>query len=408
MKILNLAWRNVFRHTRRTVITAVAISIGLSAMIFMNTMMNGVDKMAQKNIVEYETGDLEIFAKGYYREEGFFPIDTIIENPESLIKELKTISGIKEIVPRVKFQSQINNGIDELPVLGIGIDLENESRIFKTASAIVKGNFLKNPDDIVIGEYLARDINLAIGSPVTVITRDRNGTYDAQDFIVAGILSTGHPLFDQNAVLISIEKAQELLAIPGSLTELSIQSKDDNNLMSLKEEINQKIGKEYEVYTWKELYASIFEVSGFKRTFQFLLALVVVIIAAVGIVNTMLMAVMERIPEIGTLKAMGFSNFNIVKMFIYEGGIIGVFGSLIGCILGILVSLYLTYYGLDFSRQFQNINIVYPIKFIIKGEIDFNTIIFVFVFGVIISVLVTLWPVRRATKIEPAEALRHV
>ncbi len=408
MKILNLAWRNVFRHTRRTVITAVAISIGLSAMIFMNTMMNGVDKMAQKNIVEYETGDLEVFAKGYYREEGFFPIDTIIENPESLINQLKTISGINEIVPRVKFQSQINNGIDELPVLGIGIDIENESRIFKTASAVVKGNFLKNPDDIVIGEYLARDINLDVGSSVTIITRDRNGTYDARDFTVAGILSTGHPLFDQNAVLISIEKAQELLSIPGSFTELSIKSKDDNNLTPLKEEISQKIGKEYEVYTWKELYASIFEVSGFKRTFQFLLALVVVIIAAVGIVNTMLMAVMERIPEIGTLKAMGFSNFNIVKMFIYEGGIIGVFGSLIGCILGILVSLYLTYYGLDFSRQFQNINIVYPIKFIIKGEIDFNTIIFVFVFGVIVSILVTLWPVRRATKIEPADALRHV
>ena len=408
MKLLNLAWRNVFRHTRRTIITAVAISIGLSAMIFMDTMMNGVDKMAQKNIVEYETGDLEVFAKGYYREEGFFPIDTIIENPESLIKELKTINGIKEIVPRIKFQSRISNGVDELPILAIGIDLKNESRIFKTTSAVVKGNFLKNPDDIVIGEYLARDINLAIGSLVTVITRDRYGAYDARDFTVVGILSTGHPLFDQNAVLISIEKAQELLAVPGCVTELSIKSNDDNNLKPLKEKISQRIGNEYEVYTWKELYASIFEVSGFKRTFQFLLALVVVIIAAVGIVNTMLMAVMERVPEIGTLKAMGFSNFNILKMFLYEGGIIGIFGSLIGSLIGILVSLYLTYYGIDFSSKFQNINIVYPIKFIIKGEIDYSTILMVFIFGVIVSVLVTLLPVRRATKLEPSEALRHV
>lgn len=330
MKILNLAWRNVFRHTRRTVITAVAISIGLGAMIFMDTIMNGVDKMAQQNIVEYETGDLEVFAKGYYREEGYFPIDTIIDNPPSLINELKTISGIKEVVPRVKFQSQISNGVDELPVLAIGIDRENESKVFKTPGAVVKGHFLQNPDEIVLGEFLARDLNLVVGSPVTVITRDRYGTYDARDFTVTGILSTGHPLFDQNAVLISIEVAQELLAVPGSVTELSIKSKDDNNLKPLKEKISQEIGKEYEVFTWKELYASIFEVSGFKRTFQFLLALVVVIIAAVGIINTMLMAVMERIPEIGTLKAMGFSNFIIVKMFIYEGGIIGVFGSLIG------------------------------------------------------------------------------
>jgi ABC-type lipoprotein release transport system permease subunit len=408
MKILNLAWRNVFRHTRRTIITAVAISIGLSAMIFMDTMMNGVDKMAQQNIVEYETGDLEVFAKGYYREEGFFPIDTIIENPQMLINELKTVSGIKEVVPRVKFQCEISNGVDELPVLGIGIDLENESKAFKTPGAVVKGHFLQNPDEIVLGEFLARDLNVAVGSPVTVITRDRNGTYDARDFTVVGILSTGHPLFDQNAVLMSIKVAQELLAVPGSVTELSIKSKDDNNLKPLKEKISQKIGKEYEVFTWKELYASIFEVSGFKRTFQFLLALVVVIIAAVGIVNTMLMAVMERIPEIGTLKAMGFSNFNISKMFIYEGGIIGVFGSLIGSLFGILVSLYLTYYGIDLSRHFQNINIPYPIKFIIKGEIDYSTIFMVFIFGVIVAVLVTLLPVRRTTKFEPSEALRHV
>jgi putative ABC transport system permease protein len=408
MKILNLAWRNVFRHTRRTIITAVAISIGLGAMIFMDTMMNGVDKMAQKNIVEYETSDLEIFAKGYYREEGFFPIDTIIENPQRLINELKTVNGIKEIVPRVKFQSQISNGVDELPVLAIGIDLKNESKVFKTPSAVVKGHFLQNPDELVIGEFLARDLNLAVGSPVTVITRDRYGAYDARDFTVTGILSTGHPLFDQNAVVIPIAQAQELLAISGSVTELSIKSKNDNDLIPLKEAISRKIGKEYEVYTWRELNASIFEISGFKRTIQFLLALVVVIIAAVGIVNTMLMAVMERIPEIGTLKAMGFSNFKIVKMFIYEGAIIGIFGSLIGCLFGFLFSLYLTYYGIDLSSRFRNINIVYPIRFIIKGEINYQTILLVFVFGVIISILVTLWPVRRATRLEPVDALRHV
>jgi putative ABC transport system permease protein len=139
-----------------------------------------------------------------------------------------------------------------------------------------------------------------------------------------------------------------------------------------------------------------------------MIALVVVIIAAVGIVNTMLMAVMERIPEIGTLKAMGFSNKGIVKMFIYEGGIIGVFGSLLGCLFGLLISLYLVHVGLDFSSVFENMDIVYPMKFIIKGEIDYLNLLFVFLFGVFVSVLVTLWPVRRATRLEAVDALRHV
>jgi len=355
VKILNLAWRNVFRHRRRTLITAAAISVGLATMIYMDTMMNGVDSLASGNIINFETSHLEIFAKGYYREEGLFPLDTIIANPEFILQRIEKIKTIKGVTPRIKFQCRINNGIDELPVLGIGIDIEKESKVFKTANTVVKGEYLKNQDDILIGTDLAKDMDLDVGSFVTIITRDRHGTYEAYDFTIAS-----------------------------------------------------KIGEDFEVYTYKELNAGIFEISGLKRSGQFMIALVVVIIAAVGIINTMLMAVMERIPEIGTLRAMGFGNYNIVKMFIYEGGIIGIFGSLFGCFLGLLASLHLVYYGLDLSHMLENIDIIYPVKFIITGEINYMTVLSVFIFGVVVSVIVTLWPVRKATKIEPVEALRHV
>ncbi|MGB7055557.1 MAG: FtsX-like permease family protein, partial [bacterium] len=181
-----------------------------------------------------------------------------------------------------------------------------------------------------------------------------------------------------------------------------------NNLAPLKTKISVAIGNDYEVLTWKEMNAAIFEISGFKRAGQFMIGLVVVIIAAVGIINTMLMAVMERIPEIGTLKAMGFNNSGIVRMFIYEGGIIGAFGSLLGCLIGLLISIYLVHVGLDFSSVFENLDIVYPMKFIIKGEIDYVNLLYVFLFGIFVSVIVTLWPVRKATKLEPVDALRHV
>jgi putative ABC transport system permease protein len=105
MTTLKLAWRNVFRHTRRTLITAAAISVGLSSMIFMNTMMNGVDKMASRNIIDYETGHMEIFAVGYYREEGAFPLDTIIEDPEFVIGQIETASGIKAIAQFLEWVS---------------------------------------------------------------------------------------------------------------------------------------------------------------------------------------------------------------------------------------------------------------------------------------------------------------
>jgi putative ABC transport system permease protein len=408
MKIVNIAWRNVFRHTRRTIITATAISVGLSSMIFMNTMMNGADKMASRNIIDFETSHLEIFAEGYYREEGVFPLDTIIENPASITDKIRKISGIKGLTSRIKFQARISDGIDELPVLGMGVDIENDNRIFRIGESVVAGAFLQNEGDVLVGENLASDLGLDVGSYITIITKDRNGTYNAFDLVVSGIINTGHPLFDRNMAIIPLTQAQNLLALGQGVTEICVRTNAENKLEPLKERMSQTVGSDYEILTWKEMNAAIFEISGFKRAGQFMIALVVVIIAAVGIVNTMLMAVMERIPEIGTLKAMGFSNKGIVKMFIYEGGIIGVFGSLLGCLFGLLISLYLVHVGLDFSSVFENMDIVYPMKFIIKGEIDYLNLLYVFLFGVFVSVLVTLWPVRRATRLEAVDALRHV
>jgi ABC-type lipoprotein release transport system permease subunit len=407
MKILRMAWRNVFRHTRRTVITAAAISVGLAAMIFMNTMMNGVDNLASSNIIDYESSEIAVFAKGYYREEGFFPLDTIIEAPEFIAEKLEGVTGVEAAVGRVKFEARISDGIDELPVLGVGIDIDNEGRVFRTRDAVVKGNYPSSNDGVLIGTDLANDMGLDVDSFLTVITRNRNGTYDAYDFTVVGLINTGHPLFDRNAVLLPLEVAQSLLAIEPGVTEYNVKVTNIEKAMQIKENIARAIGEEYEVYTWKELNASVFQISGFKRMAQFMIVLVVVVIAAVGIINTMLMAVMERIPEIGTMKAMGFGNFGIVRMFLYEGGIIGIFGSLTGCIVGFLLSLYLVLHGLDFSRFFEGLDIIYPMKFVITGEIDYLMIVYVFVFGVAVSVLATLFPVRGAARLKPVDALRH-
>ncbi len=199
-----------------------------------------------------------------------------------------------------------------------------------------------------------------------------------------------------------------MLSIGEGVTEICIRAESDKGLRELKQNIAAGIGKEYEVLSFEEVYASIFQISGFKRTMQTMIALIVVIIAAVGIINTMLMAVMERIPEIGTLKAMGFQNIDIVKMFLYEAGIIGTFGSLIGVIVGILFSLYIIFVGLDLTGYFEDVDAVYPVEFIMKGEFDPGMILLVFIFGVAVSVLVTLWPVRKATKLEPVDALRYV
>lgn len=408
MMLLKLAWRNVLRHRKRTMITAAAISVGLGAMIISNTMMNGADNMASDNIINYETGHLEVFARGYYREEGVFPLDTIIDNPDQLGERLVGIRGVRGVTTRVKYQARISNGVDEFPILGIGIDRGTESDVFKTPDAVVAGHGIEAFNQILIGTELSTLMDAAIGSMLTIITRDKNGTYNAYDVIVVGLINTSHPLFDGNAVVMDLSTAQELLALGKGVTEISLRLSKNNKVSEMKTIVQEALGDEYEVYTYQELYASIFEVSGFKRFMQFMVALIVIVIAAVGIVNTMLMAVMERIPEIGTLKALGYGNWQIMKMFVYEGGIIGMFGSALGCVYGLAVSLFLVVVGIDLTGFFDTAEMGYPIEFFLKGEIDPVLVVQVFIFGVIVSLIVTLWPVRRATRMQPVDALRHV
>jgi len=409
MKLIIMAGRNVFRHTRRSVITALAISVGLAGMIAMDTLMNGADKQGERNIVDFETGQLEIFAKGYYREEGAFPLDTVIKQPDALTAAVRSIPGVKTATGRLKFPARLNNGVDELPVMCIGIDLVNEGSVFATPRAVISGKYLTAGDDILIGAELARDMKVKVDDILTVLVRDRNGTYNAFDFNVCGLLSTGHPLLDRNAVLMDLETARSLMAMPGQITELCVTTADDpKQIAAIKAEILHRIGPAYEVYAWDELNAAIFRIMGMKRFFGFLVGLIVLIIAAVGIVNTMLMAVMERVPEIGMLKALGFSSRAIITMFLYEGGLIGAIGSFVGTFFGLMISIYLSTVGLDFSRKLGSADFNIPMKMVFWGEINPSTVLLVFAFGVVVSVLVTLLPVRRAAKLEPADALRHV
>ncbi len=138
----------------------------------------------------------------------------------------------------------------------------------------------------------------------------------------------------------------------------------------------------------------------------YLIALIVIVIALVGIVNTMLLSIYERIPELGTMRAMGFSKGDIRWMMLMEGSVIGFFGGLFGVILGLGVVVFFTEIGMDLTPLFANYDMPMPMSMIFRGEYNFGYMVFTFFLGWIISTLITLIPARKATRIEPSQALR--
>ncbi len=409
--LFKMAIRNVFRHTRRTLITAAAIGLGLMFMIMIDSMFGGVENQAVRNILETDNSELVVYPTGVFENRFLFPLDTLIEDASALSAQLEAdYADVISATPRLRFAVFAIGPQAELFAFGMGIDPETDPKVFDLQNKIEEGRFLEADGDLVIGSGLAKELNLALGDYLLIQTRSRRGVMDVREYEITGIVNTSNPLINANAVFITLADAQTILEAPGAASEINLHVKgkprDTERLNILGSKIGKDLGADFELYTWYDLNAGLFEIAGQKQSVGFFIAFIVIVIALVGIVNTMLLSIYERIPELGTMRAMGFSKGNIRWMMLAEGSIIGFFGGLFGVILGLGVVTYMTEVGMDFSSLMGDFELPMPLDLHYRGEYNFGYMAFTFFLGWIVSTVITLIPARKATRIEPSEALR--
>ncbi len=410
MRLLRLAWRNVFRHRRRTVITFGAIAVGLGYMILMDSFMGGFELYAMRNFVDMEAGHLKVHADGYRDDNYDLPIEVAIDEPARVMDAIRSKLGYKNLTARTVFQAEFTNGMDQLPIIGIGIDTATDERVFKYRQSVTRGRFLEDRLDILVGQNLARDMGIDTGAYVTVVARTRTGSWNAYGFSVVGLLGTSDMFLDMNSVVMQLETADELMMMNGAVTEIAVRLGGMGDAAPAKERFEAAGFAGLEAWTWRELGEMIFQAIGTKKAGGFVLTFVVIVIAAVGIINTMLMAVMERTREIGTMRALGFGSRDVVSLFLWEGALIGVFGSLLGAAMGAGGAMFLDFLAIDLTDMMSGTGFesMLPMRMMLYAEVDWMFVVRVMVLGVGVSLLATLIPARRAARIQPAEALRHI
>ncbi len=409
MNLLRMAWRNVFRHRRRTAITFFAISVGLAYMILTDSFMGGFELYSMRNFVDMESGHLKVHAEGYRNDDNDLPIEIVIKEPEQVMAAMRGKLGFQSITARTWFPAELTDGTDQLPIVGIGIDMLTDERVFKYRQSVTRGRFLGSRLDVLIGQNLARDMGIDTGDYVTVVVRTRTGSWNAYDFTVVGLLGTSDLFIDMNSVVMDLQTADELLNMDGAVTEIAVRLGGMADAEPARERFEAAGFTGLEAWTWRELGELIFQITGTKRAGGFVLTFVVIVIAAVGIINTMLMAVMERTREIGTMRAMGFGFREVVSLFLWEGALIGVFGSLFGAAFGVGGALFLDFLAIDMTDMLPGgFGSIMPMRMILYTVVDWLFVARVMVLGIGVSLLATLLPARRAAKIQPADALRHI
>lgn len=414
--LFTIALRNLLRHKRRTVLTGIIISFGIWVYIFMDSVMSGMDRGSIDNMIDLTTSAVKIHTAAYDEEKESLPLKYGLGDVAGLSAAITTHDRVEGVAPRTQFIGELSNYEESIPVVGTVVDPEKDKTVF-TLTDYLTGDYFGDAggQEIILGKELARDLNVKPGDYITLYALTRHETRNADDFKITGVFNTTDPNLNKSGVFISYRAADRFLDLDNMVTELNVRLKHRINFSDLEkdmESVRAMVRKKYPdlaTYTFAELGAGVLELVRQKKAWGAGMLLVLLLIAGVGIVNSVLMSVYERIREVGVMRAMGYNGGDIMKMFMFEGVMIGFTGSLGGVILGIASVIFLTTVGYPLEKLYGDMSVDtagFPIWGTIYGEWNWWVITGTFLFGLITAFVASIPPARKAARMEVTAAIR--
>ena len=418
--LMRLALRNLGRHRRRTAITAAALAAGVALFIFMDSMLRGMDSESQRNLVWYETGAGRIVSRAQHAELERPALKHEIVEYRPLLEALAA-RGVAA-APRIRFSGELFFGEGSLPLRLVGIDPALDRGVFRLPRSVLPGGeyLASGVPGLLLGAWTAADLEIAVGDFVEVRTRTRHGAVQILELELVGIVNSPNPTINRGVGFLPLDLARFDLEMDG-VTEISLGTLRtrlgrpvpvpvgatlEREIRRLNEDLATTFPGVVAV-GWTDLardYLALLESDSAGNSIMLFL---VFLIAAVGVSNTMLIAVYERIREFGTMRALGMDDAAIRAAMVLEAGAIGLLGSLAGVAAGAVATWWLVTWGIDMSGLYGDVNIGYRVTGIFRGAWNPGTMVAAVCFGVAASMAIALLPARRALKLDIVQCLRH-
>jgi putative ABC transport system permease protein len=403
--MFKIAFKNLLRNTKRSTLTIMIIIVATAGMVFGLSWFNGEEKIFVES-GKKNTGDFRIANKDYEIRSKTFDVSANFYYSD--IKEkIKESNYTGKTLARIRFGGMVYFNDDYENALGTGIELEDKD-IIGFDDYIYEGRFLKNDDEIIVGETIRKKLNLKLGDEVTILAQTQEKSIYSLNYKVVAFYKMDNSRLNRS-FFITLFSSQYLLDMEEAVTEVLFFSEDEKNLASTYEFLsnNKEITDQLEIKKWNEvgMNESMSKVIPFVRLiFVFIFS----ILSGLSISNTMLMTVFERRHEIGLLKSLGVKERNIKKLFLLEGIYMGIFGSFIGISIGSGISLYLGKVGVNFGDALEKITTELNIKGIIYPILDFHTIILTFSIAILTSIIATYMAISQEVKKEAIVNMRNL
>ncbi|MEH6513807.1 ABC transporter permease [Maribacter arcticus] len=403
--LLKLAWLNIWRNKRRTVITTTSVFFAVVLAIIFRSLTDGIYDNMIHNVVSYSSGYLQIHQKGYWDEQS---IDNTFEEDDQLYQELLKNPKVTHIMPRLQTFALASYSEKTKGVLVLGIDPVKEKEVNNLHDKIVAGEYIQDINDnaVVLGEGLASQLKLKVNDTLVLLGQGYHASSAAAKFRVKGLIKLGAIELNNNVVYMPLQQSQYMHGAENRLTSVSVMLDKSTNLEDLKHALQKSINTDrYEVMSWKEMMPEMDQFIEADSTGHYIIIGVLYFIISFGLFGTLLMMIFERKHELGILIAIGMKKQLLALVLLLEAIMISLIGCFTGVIAGFLVIKWFTAYPIHFTGELKEVYEDYGIESIIYFSSHEKIFIVQTLIVLLLSILLAFYPGYKVMKLKPVEAI---
>ena len=410
MLLLKLAWRNVWRNRRRTLLVVLAMGFMMSFLVMYDGMLLGFEDAVYGNAIKLSGGNVQVRAEGY--EDSYSPNPMLpMGDGLDVVAAAKDLPNVEAVLRHANTGGLVSNREGVFPVGIFGIEPEIEAAVnpIFQEEFLIDGRMLQSDDEdaVFIGKGLADAMQVGVGDRISMSGKSAHEEMRKRTMTIVGIYDVNLASLERQGVYISLSEAQHLYELGNNLTEVIIYAEVTGREEPIVEALNASLTG-YEVTTWHTAIPELSSTVEMKNAVMTGFSIVILGIASIGLFNILLMAIYERTQEIGLLGAIGLKPRQIATLFLYEGIMIGLIGAVVGTIMGYLINSVIGIFGLNYGAFVDMVDYMALMGTHIYPTFDLNLTLQRAGLLAIISAIAAFYPAIEASRREPADALHHV